>query len=451
MLFSTLLGLAASIASVQAVSQGFNYGATHTDGSAMVESDFEGLFKRAQDLQGTSGFTSARLYTMIQGGTTDTPSEAIQAAINTKTTLLLGLWCSAGQTTVTNEINALTSAIQQYGSHFTDLIVGISVGSEDLYRVSPTGIENNSGAGATPDELVSYINQTRSAIQGTGASAASIGHVDTWTAWVNGSNDAVINAIDWLGMDTYPYFETTLDNPIGQAKSLFFDAYDKSKSSGNGKEVWITETGWPVSGKTAGQAVPSTQNAETYWQEVACQVLGTYNTWWYTLQDASPTTPNPSFGIVGSNLDSAPLYDLSCKNITGSSSSSSAGSSTKTSAGSHATGNVSGGSGSSAVSTSALTKVITSGGSTLTTTIGSTTLYASETGAPYPGGNGNGTATASGSAAAGSASGSATTAGATSSVSGAPTQTAAPSTGGAAKNSALGAGILAIFGLVAAI
>ena len=450
MLFSTLLGLAASISSVQAVSQGFNYGATHTDGSAMVESDFEGLFKRAQDLQGTSGFTSARLYTMIQGGTTDTPSEAIQAAINTKTTLLLGLWCSAGQTTVTNEINALTSAIQQYGSDFTNLIVGISVGSEDLYRVSPTGIENNSGAGATPDELVSYINQTRSAIQGTGASAASIGHVDTWTAWVNGSNDAVINAIDWLGMDTYPYFETTLDNPIGQAKSLFFDAYDKSKSSGNGKEVWITETGWPVSGKTAGQAVPSTQNAETYWQEVACQVLGTYNTWWYTLQDASPTTPNPSFGIVGSNLNSAPLYDLSCKNTTGSSSSS-AGSSTKTSAGSHATGKISGGSGSSPVSTSALTKVITSGGSTLTTTIGSTTLYASETGAPYPGGNGNGTATASGSAAAGSASGSATTAGATSSVSGAPTQTAAPSTGGAAKNSALGAGILAILGLVAAI
>ena len=311
--FSTLFGLAGAIASVQAVSQGFNYGSSFTDGSAKQSSDFEAEFKRAQTLQGTSGWTSARLYTMIQTGTTNTPIAAIQAAIDTKTTLLLGMWASAGADAFNNELSALSSAIKQYGSAFTSLVVGISVGSEDLYRVSPTGIENDSGLGATPDELVSYIGQTRALIKGTSLSGASIGHVDTWTAWVNGSNDAVISAVDWLGMDTYPYFQNTIDNNINVANKTFWDAYDASAGAGNGKEVWITETGWPVSGKTENQAIPSIQNAETYWQDVACSLIGKYNTWWYTIQDAEPTTPNPSFGIIGSDLSSAPLYDLTCK------------------------------------------------------------------------------------------------------------------------------------------
>ncbi len=322
MRFSSVLGLAAITASAHAVSTGFNYGATLSDGTTpRQQSDFEAEFKRAKSLQGTDGaFTSARLYTMIQGDTTNTPTSAIQAAIDTQTTLLLGMWASLDQDGFNNELSALSSAIQQYGSAFTSLVVGISVGSEDLYRVSPTGIENHSGIGSTPQQLVSYINQVRSTIKGTGLSGASVGHVDTWTAWVNGSNDAVISACDWLGMDTYPYFQNTIDNSITTSNKTFWDAYDATAGSGGGKEVWITETGWPVSGKTENLAVPSIANAETYWQEVACALVGNYNTWWYTLQDADPTTPNPSFGIVGTNLNSAPLYDLTCKKSTGKSS-----------------------------------------------------------------------------------------------------------------------------------
>src|SRR3979411_1261438 len=92
-----LFALATSVASASAVYQGFNYGSTFTDGSAIVESDYQNEFPTAQSLVRTSGFTSARLYTMIQAGTTNTPIEASPAAIATKTILLLGLWASAGQ------------------------------------------------------------------------------------------------------------------------------------------------------------------------------------------------------------------------------------------------------------------------------------------------------------------------------------------------------------------
>jgi len=81
-----------------------------------------------------------------------------------------------------------------------------------------------------------------------------------------------------------------------------------------GKAVWVTETGWPVSGPMENQAVASIANAATYWQEVGCTLFGQINTWWYVLQDAQPTTPNPSFGIIGSDLSSAPLYRVTCNN-----------------------------------------------------------------------------------------------------------------------------------------
>lgn len=293
--------------------RGFNYGANKNDGTPRVQQDFEDEFNRASSLQGQSGFTSARLYTMIQSNTAETVSSAIPAAIKTKTTLLLGLWASAGQTAFDQEITALRNAISQYGTSFTSLIAGISVGSEDLYRVSPTGIENKSGAGSTPNDLVKYIGQVRSTIQGTTASKARVGHVDTWTAWVNGSNAAVIKAVDWLGMDGYPYYQSTQANAIGNAETLFFDSYNATVNVSGGKEVWVTETGWPYQGSNFGQAVPSVQNAETYWQHVACRLLGKVNTFWYTLHDPQTSSSALSFGVVGNNLSSAPLYNLSCK------------------------------------------------------------------------------------------------------------------------------------------
>jgi len=327
---SGLIALAASLSAASAaVLQGFNYGSTQTDGSVKVQSDFQAEFSTAKGLVGTNGaFTSARLYTMIQGGTTNTPTSAIPAAIAEGTSLLLGLWGSGGQDFFNTELAALSSAISQYGSAFTSLVIGISVGSEDLYRVSPIGIENMSGVGANPDTIVSYISQLRSAISGTALSGAPVGHVDTWTAWVNGSNSAVVTACDWIGTDAYPYFQNTMANGIESGASLFETAYSNVQAVSQGKPVWITETGWPVSGSTSNLAVPSTTNAKTYWDEVGCGFsFGKINTFWFTLQDAYPTTPDPSFGVVGATLTTTPLYDLSCSNVTSSSSSSSVASS----------------------------------------------------------------------------------------------------------------------------
>jgi hypothetical protein len=62
---SVFLAAAASLSTAYAQIKGFNYGATQTDGTIKSQTDFENEFKTAQNLVGTSGFNSARLYTMI--------------------------------------------------------------------------------------------------------------------------------------------------------------------------------------------------------------------------------------------------------------------------------------------------------------------------------------------------------------------------------------------------
>jgi len=303
MRISQILALVAALPSTLAAYKGFNYGSAGNDQTA-----FEEDFTSAQAL----GFTSARLYTMIQDGTTDTPISAIPAAISTGTTLLLGLWASGGDADFANEMAALSAAISQYGTAFTDLIAGISVGSEDIYRITPIGVASDAGAGVGPDVIMNYISQVRSAIAGTSAASAPVGHVDTYNVWTNSSQNALIGAVDFIGVDAYPYYETTKANSIENANATFWGDIDDTTAVAQGKPVWITETGWPVSGPTENEAVPSVQNAQTYYDGVACTAYADgFNIWWYILQD---TGASPSFGVVGAGTPppTTPLYSLSC-------------------------------------------------------------------------------------------------------------------------------------------
>jgi glucan endo-1,3-beta-D-glucosidase len=123
-------------------------------------------------------------------------------------------------------------------------------------------------------------------------------------------------------MDAYPYFQTTQSNSIQNGPGLFQDALSATQAAVGAKPVWVTETGWPVSGSTANLAVPNPANAKTYWDAVGCPLFGKTNTWWYTLTDNDAVQTNPSFGLVpGNPLSTTPYFDLSCSAVSSSSSS----------------------------------------------------------------------------------------------------------------------------------
>lgn len=138
-----------------------------------------------------------------------------------------------------------------------------------------------------------------------------VGHVDTWTAWVNDANAAVIKACDFIGFDGYPYFQ---DAAIKNAASVFKQSVDATKAAIQrhkpGTPLWITETGWPVAGPNYGAAVPSVANAQTYWKQVICPLFPQYATYAYQIRDYYVAPASPSFGVL--NYYFQPIYNLAC-------------------------------------------------------------------------------------------------------------------------------------------
>ena len=171
------------------------------------------------------------------------------------------------------------------------------MGSEDLYRYD-----------TSPSALAQQIYDVRGMLTTVPAQGVLVGHVDTWTAWVNGSNAEVITASDFVGTDGYPYWQ---GSAASSGEDVFWQSVQDVRNTVGqvkpGMEVWITETGWPVSGSAVGEAQPSVGNAAGYWKSVACGAFQQANTFWYSLQDYNDS---PSFGVVDVNYNA--LYDLSC-------------------------------------------------------------------------------------------------------------------------------------------
>ncbi|KAK5939236.1 hypothetical protein PMZ80_008539 [Knufia obscura] len=282
----SLLILAAAITSTNAFYSGFNVGANLASGACRSESDWEFAFNKIASFPGE--FRNIRLYASSD---CNTLANAVPAAIRTGTKLLVGVW-TQDDAHFDAEKQALLQAVQQYGK---DWILAISVGSEDLYREETTA-----------SILASKINDVRGMMWSVGASDKSIGHVDTWTAWVDDRNTAVIEAVDWLGNDLYPYWEgVSTDN--GAANGAYWAAVEKVRAVSQGKDVWTTETGNPITGDTVGNSVPSIEAAQIYWWQVTCASVKEMNYFWYDLDDFAA---NPQFSVVDTNYN--PLIDMTC-------------------------------------------------------------------------------------------------------------------------------------------
>ncbi|KAK4909030.1 hypothetical protein LTR66_011522 [Elasticomyces elasticus] len=280
-----LAAVAAVLPYTTAFYKGVNVGAKNPDGSCKTQAQWTTAFNKLKALPGY--FTSVRVFAASD---CNTLALAVPAAISTGTQLLVGVWTEDG-THFGNEKAALQAAITAHGS---DWILAISVGSEDLYR-----------GDTDANTLAQQIYDVRGMVRAMGVTQ-QVGHVDTWTAWVNGTNTAVIKACDFIGTDGYPYWQGTA---IANAATTFWDSVNAVRNVVNtvspGKWVWVTETGWPVSGPNHGNAVPSVANAQTYWRAVACAAFNQVHIFWYAYEDYNDS---PSFGVFGSNGNA--IYDL---------------------------------------------------------------------------------------------------------------------------------------------
>lgn len=115
-------------------------------------------------------------------------------------------------------------------------------------------------------------------------------------------------------MDIYPFFEDDLGNDFSNVTEVWnytLGVAEKAATAAQ-KPIWFTETGWPSSGQKWGDAVPATESAASYWQQIGCRLLfGRHNVWWFTLEDTNPEDKQ-RFAITNDDLSTKPNFNLTC-------------------------------------------------------------------------------------------------------------------------------------------
>lgn len=155
--------------------------------------------------------------------------------LNLKTAI--GAWLSSDLAANEREISNLISAAK---AGQVDMAI---VGSEVLLR-----------ADLTEDQLIGYINRVKQEVPGIIVTTAEVYSVLL-------SHPNVVSAVDVVMVNYYPYWEgIKVDDAIAAIHSW----HQRVKSMADGKQVIVSETGWPSCGNQVGKAVPLPENANTY-------------------------------------------------------------------------------------------------------------------------------------------------------------------------------------------
>ncbi|RYN65201.1 hypothetical protein AA0118_g3331 [Alternaria tenuissima] len=305
-LFSSCLAQAAS-----KVFTGFNYGAFWSlEANVKKKADFLDGFNLARNLTTDIPFDSARLFTCKAAGTLNEPTEAFDAAVDSKTNLLLGFWITPGQKggspdeNVKNEMAALEKGFKKHGQALSDLVIGLSIGSEDIYRAEEAG-----EIGVTAAVVGQTIAQVKKDIAASPFAQymkdKPIGHVDT-------AKYAVVDNADFIGMTAYPYWNK---DSIELASTSFQGSLEQVKQHAGNRPVWIAEMGWPSTDtELHSAAVTGVNEAQKFWSEAGCAVFGKYTTFYFELLKDTTPEQKADWSIIDTNTRQPRIRNLSCGN-----------------------------------------------------------------------------------------------------------------------------------------
>jgi len=144
-----------------------------------------------------------------------------------------------GEDKAINEVE-LNNAIELARSGYADIL---AVGNEVLLR-----------GDLTEGELLDYIQRARAAVP-----EVPVGYVDAYFLFEK--HPRITAACDKILINCYPFWESC---PAEYSLLYMQEMYRRTVSVANGKEVIISETGWPDRGTAYGGAQPGTDNAINY-------------------------------------------------------------------------------------------------------------------------------------------------------------------------------------------
>jgi glucan 1,3-beta-glucosidase len=150
---------------------------------------------------------------------------------------MVGAWLGRDPEVNEREIQGL---IDLYKKGLVDIA---AVGNEVLYRKD-----------LTEEELIGFIQRVKKEI-----TTIPVGYVDAYYEF--SKRPAITEACDVVLCNCYPFWEgCAFENSLEYMKQM----YAQAMAAGNGKEVIITETGWPSKGESLQGANPGWSHARDY-------------------------------------------------------------------------------------------------------------------------------------------------------------------------------------------
>jgi exo-beta-1,3-glucanase (GH17 family) len=166
-------------------------------------------------------------------GNEQVPRIAHEKSIKT----LVGAWIDADLENNEKEIENIIKIAQ---AGYADML---AIGNEVLLRED-----------LDVDVLIGYIRRVKQAVP-----HIPVGYVDAYYMFVN--YPEMVDECDVILANCYPFWEhCALDIAVEYMKKMYELAHRHAK----GKQVIISETGWPTKGEQYGGAVPSYENAMHY-------------------------------------------------------------------------------------------------------------------------------------------------------------------------------------------
>ncbi|MFY7651142.1 MAG: MFS transporter [Chitinophagaceae bacterium] len=153
---------------------------------------------------------------------------------------MMGAWIGKDKERNEREIASLINLIN------TGNVDIACVGNEVLFR-----------GDQTEETILAYISHVKKH-----ASGIPVCYVDTYYEYIN--HPKLVEASDKILINGYPFWEGA---NIEHAGLYLQEMYHKTKAIAKGKEIMITETGWPSKGEIAGDAVPNETNQMLYYVE----------------------------------------------------------------------------------------------------------------------------------------------------------------------------------------
>jgi glucan 1,3-beta-glucosidase len=130
----------------------------------------------------------------------------------------------------------------------------IKLAKEGLVDIAAVGNEVMYRKDLTEEQLLDFMKKVKAEIPNI-----PVGYVDAYYEFSH--RPRITELCDVILCNCYPFWEgCPFENSLDYMKQMYYQA----KAAGNGKEVIITETGWPSMGESLKGSVPSEKSARDY-------------------------------------------------------------------------------------------------------------------------------------------------------------------------------------------